>query len=150
MPLGNIRLVIGGMGPGTTGKRTGIRSQSHGATLFTDGLLFLHQMNNRFAVFTELAGTGFFNSAHIAGKLDGSHLHSQADTKEGDLAGTGIFNGKNLTLGPALTETTRHQDTVHIIQMTVDTILFNLFRIDIFEVHPAVARDSAVSQSFSQ
>src|SRR5512133_1005670 len=150
MPLGNIRLVIGGMGQGTTGKRAGIRSQSHGATLFTDGLLFLHQGNIQFADFTEFTGTGIFNSAHVAGKLDGCHLHSQTDTKEGDLAGTGIFDGKNLTLGPALTETTRYQDTVHIVQMTVDTILFNLLRIDIFEVHPAVARDSAVSQSFSQ
>lgn len=88
------------------------KSETHGAAESCFGYLGHRDDDRVGSVFIEFRGVGFRNAAYVAGILDYSELHAQADAKERYVGFTRPFDGADHTLGSSQAEAARDEDTL--------------------------------------
>src|SRR5215475_13322175 len=77
-----------------------------------------HQADHRMFGRPELARGRVLDAEQVASRLDHRHLHAEADAEERYLALAREPDGVDLALGPALSETAGHQDSIHVLEVT--------------------------------
>ncbi len=98
-------------------EHTVIGAQSHGAAHVPDMLLIFHFIDHRMrGVRIHFRAMCVFQVKHIAGKLYGGHLQTQADTEKGDVVLPGVADGVDLSLRSSPSESRCHQDAVEVAQ----------------------------------
>ena len=131
-----------------------IRPQSHRSALFGHVLLFRHQVNHRVPRrLRKLRRTRVAPAHHIARIFDERHLHPQANPEKRHIVLARITHRRNLALGSADAKTTGHQYPIHRIQHLRNPLRierFQLFAIDIMQLHPAFIRITSVIERFYQ
>ena len=90
------------------------------------------------SLLVHLAAVGVGIAQHVAGKLDNHHLHTQTDTKGGDVMGAGIVSGNQLALNATLAEAGTNHDTVLAFQQVGHVVFRNLFGVDVVDVYLVV------------
>ena len=75
------------------------------------------------------SGVRTFETTHVTRILYQRYVHTQADTQIGNLVLAGELHRHNLAFYPAIPETARHQNRVHLGQ-NPGTIALNILGID--------------------
>src|SRR5690606_7824580 len=86
---------------------------------------------------------------HVAGELNDSQLHAQADAQERGAAFTCVADGADLPFGAPLAEAARHENGVQAFQAG-GAFLFDDLGIKVFDVHTATGVDAGVGERFRQ
>ena len=87
--------------------------------------------------------------ADIAGVLNQRHMHTQANTEEGNTLLTGIADGFDLALNAAIAEATRHKNRVELRQQA-NALRFNFLCIDVIDLNAGISLQAGVIQSLVQ
>src|SRR2546429_5256495 len=105
MTLGNSRGAVGLLRSGAGLEAHLVCSQAHGASVIEPQELFFligHDVNNRvLGTPLDLGGSGAGQASHVAGKLDGHHLHTVAKSEIGSAGFAGELSGINESLDAA-------------------------------------------------
>ncbi len=64
------------------------------------------------ALFIELSGIRILDSCHISGKFNNGNLHSQADSKIGELLFPGIFGSQDHSFDASASKSAGNQNSV--------------------------------------
>ena len=120
-------------------KYTLILTQTHSTSHIGDVLLLFHDVYHVVSrLLVHLAAVGVGIAQHVAGKLDNHHLHTQTDTKGGDVMGAGIVSGNQLALNATLAEAGTNHDTVLVFQQVGHVVFRNLLGVDVVDVYLVV------------
>ncbi len=158
--LGNFRITVNLTSQRAFGQRANLTTQAHRAAdvgvfaaLFdlARGIEpFGNQADDRIRrVLNELSGVRLGHTGHIAGEFDDSELHTETDTEVGHLVFAGVTDGGNLAFRATTTKAPRHQNGINAFQNT-DTVLLNVFRIEINDIDLAARMDAGVLDRFDQ
>ena len=80
----------------------------------------VHEVDDRVrASRVELAGVGAGQAQHVAGVLDGHHLHAEAQAEARDVVLAGVAGGGDLALDAALAEAAGDDDAVEVAKPPV-------------------------------
>ena len=93
----------------------------------------------------ELGAGGAIQASHVAGVLNGGHLHPQADAQVRDAALASELSGQDLALHTALAETTGHQNGIKGGQLLY-VARRQRFRVDVLDPYAGLVVDARVSQ----
>ena len=83
------------------------------------------------------------------GKFDDSESHAKADAEIRQLVFTGITNGGNFALRTASTEAAGYQNGIEILE-NASPLLFDIFRIQINDIHLGARMDAGMLDGFDQ
>ncbi len=145
--LANLFALVEFCGVGILHELARVSAQAHGAALFSDVLLFVHQVDDRVGgILVEFRGVGVLPAEYIAGEFNHAALHAKADTEQRNLVFAGILDGHTLAVHAAAAETSRNQNAVGILDEV--RILFEFFGLDAFHFHLGVVFHAGVLQSF--
>ena len=81
---------------------------------------------------------------NITGKLNNGYLHTQTETQEGNIAGTGVMNSFYLSIDAAMAKASGNQDAVRIPQEFFRVFAGDGFRIYPLDIDGRAAEDAAV------
>ena len=91
-------------------------AQAHRSTEVCFGDFRHEHHGGVFWVFCKLGGVGAFEPQHVSAKFDGGDLQPEADAKVGHVLCSCVMGGQNFSFDTAVAESTRHQDTVRLLQ----------------------------------
>ena len=124
-----------------------VSAEAHGAALFGDVLLFVHQVDDRVGcLFVEFRGVGVLPAEYVACKFNHAALHAETNSQQRNLVFAGILDGDALAVYAAASETSRNQNAVRILDEA--RILFKLFGLDAFHFHLGVVFHAGMLQGF--
>src|SRR5665648_913460 len=136
-----------------------VSAETHGAAKIAVLLAFLqflaphpfgHEADHRLLGGAELGGAGVLDAGKVAGDLDHSHLHAEADAEIRKLTHARIAGGVDLALGAALAESARHENAVDVLEIGGGVLALEHLRLDPFEIDLDLVGDAAMDQRFVQ
>ena len=129
----------------------GIQPQAHGATHILHIQLLRHQIDNGMSAFrSKFRAIGISHTANVAGKLNHSTLHTQANAEERNLLFASILNGLNFAFDTTVTKATGYQDAIHASHYLVHIggLSLDFFSINPFNLQLRLVGDSCMTQGF--
>src|ERR1041385_1538432 len=122
--------------------------EAHACAFMANFALFLEQRDHwLFCVLIELGAVRAFEPADISPKLDRRHLHPKTKPEIRHLMLTGKTRGLDFPLDTTLAESTRNQNTGHLLQLSIHAVL-ERFSVDQFQLDPAILARRRVSERF--
>src|SRR5512144_2404175 len=109
-----------------------------------------HQADDRFGCRAELCRVGILDTAQIACSLEHRHLHSKANAEIRYVALAGELRRPDFTFRAALTESTRDQNTVNVLEKRRRILAFENLRLDPVEIDFHLVGNSAMGERFDQ
>lgn len=97
------------------------------------------------AIGLELGAVGVIETGHIAGKFDGGHLHTEADTQVRDLVFARKTGGAKYCLQCRASKTTGYQHSVEFGQAR-DAVWGNRLGVDVFDFDLGMVFHASVAQ----
>ena len=125
----------------------GVGAEPHRAAHVDDGLLLVHQVDDRMRrARVELGAVRVLEPADVAGELDDRAVQTETQTEERDPVLTRVSRGLDLAGNAAHPEPAGHDDAVEIVQATVGEQSFGVVGRDPVDQHVGAARVAAVLQ----
>ncbi len=134
---------------GAAREQAGIGPQAHRAPHLLHIALGFNQINNRVRRFgIKLGAVCIFQPAGISRKFHHCALHTKTNSKERNVAFTGIANGFYFTLDPAVTKPSGYEDTVYAAQRACRPARLDRFRLHHPHLDPDIVSDAAMGKRF--
>ncbi len=160
MPFRDLLSVINSLRLGPGYQPTGLSTQSHGATQIRGfgalldravcGLPLSDQRNDGMGgVRLHLGRVCAIEVTDITRVFDERHVHTQANTKEGNTLLPGIPHRFNLALDTAITEATGDEDGIQMRQQP-HSLSLNLLSIDVVNLYPGIGLQTRVIEGLIQ
>src|SRR5215472_15067164 len=149
--LADLRLTVNLVGEGAGLDFAGPGTETHGTAKFFDTAQLAQFVDHSMGSGgIKLAGVGVRESADVAGELDASGLHTEANAKVRNLLFAGIADGNQHAFDSAFAETAGNQDPVVLGQLFFVGLVpgFEALSLDPVEVELEVVGEGAVDQGF--
>ena len=130
-------------------KNAGIGTKTQGAADILHPVLIGHQIDDRMGGGRiQFYAVRVGESEHISGKLHDGKLHAQAQAEIGDIVGSGVGNGINLSVDAPVAESAGNQNSVHVGEKPVRIFRSYFFRIHPFDPDTDMIGNTAVLERF--
>jgi hypothetical protein len=145
VPLRDHDLAVGPRHLGSGHELGDVGPEPHGPALVGDAPLGLHEVDHRVRrLRVELARVGAGHAEHVAGVLDGHHLHAEAQPQAGDVVLAGVAGRRDLPLDAALAEPTGDHDAVEVVEAALGEQTLDVLGLDPLDLDLGGVEEPAV------